>query len=247
MKHKVEARPFLTAEWRNLAMLNYEVDPSLVLSRVPAGTQLDSWQGKTFVSLVAFQFLDTRVRGVAVPFHRNFEELNLRFYVKRHADDGVRRGVVFIREIVPRRAIALVARLAYNENYLSFPMTHRIERHPPDEPRQVSVEYAWRSGGRRNRLGLETTGPPAMPAVGSIEQFIAEHYWGYVTRKGGGSLEYRVDHPAWEVWQSSAARLDADMSEIYGPEFVAPLSKPPDSAFLAEGSAVAVWPGKPLV
>ena len=154
--------------------------------------------------------------------------------------------MVFIREIVPRRAIALVARLAYNENYLSCPMTHRIERGSSDGSPNISVEYAWRAKGRWNRLGLETTGPAAMPAGGSIEQFITEHYWGYVTRKGGGSLEYRVDHPAWEVWQSNAASLDADVSRIYGPEFVEPLSKPPDSAFLAQGSAVTVWPGKPL-
>jgi uncharacterized protein YqjF (DUF2071 family) len=99
-------RVFLTAEWRNLAMLNYEVDQSLLLPFVPSGTTLDQWEGKTYVSLVGFRFLKTRVLGLPVPFHTNFDEVNLRFYVRRRIAGDVRRGVVFIREIVPRWAIA---------------------------------------------------------------------------------------------------------------------------------------------
>src|SRR4026208_556537 len=99
---KIHASPFLTAEWRRLAMLSFEIDPRVLSPLVPAGTELDEWQGRTFASLVGFLFLDTRVFGLAVPFHRNFEEVNLRFYVRRMASDGLRRGVVFVKEIVPR-------------------------------------------------------------------------------------------------------------------------------------------------
>src|SRR5438128_566574 len=134
-------RAFLTAEWRNLVMLNYAVDPRLLEKFVPAGTELDTWQGKTFVSLVGFRFLNTRVRGIAIPFHRNFNEVNLRFYVRRLEGNEVRRGVVFIREIVPRRAIATVARVAYNEPYVALPMSHRIESRTQGG---LDVEYAWR-------------------------------------------------------------------------------------------------------
>ncbi len=79
----VTPAPFLTAEWRHLAMLNYEIDPVILRPFVPSGTELDSWNGKTYVSIVGFLFLKTRVRGLAIPFHQNFEEINLRFYVRR--------------------------------------------------------------------------------------------------------------------------------------------------------------------
>src|SRR5262245_30634025 len=118
---------FLTAEWRYLAMINYQVDPSILQASVPAGTELDQWRGRTFVSLVGFLFLKTRVLGLRIPFHENFEEINLRFYVRRRGAEGWRRGVVFIREIVPRQAIATAARIFYNENYAARRMSHRIE------------------------------------------------------------------------------------------------------------------------
>jgi hypothetical protein len=117
---------FLTAEWRQLAMLNYEIDPARLRPLVPAGTEIDLWEGRAFISVVGFLFLNTRVRGIAFPCHQNFEEINLRFYVRRHAADGWRHGVVFVRELVPRAAIAFIARKFYNENYLALPMWHRI-------------------------------------------------------------------------------------------------------------------------
>ena len=91
----MDPRPFLTARWRYLAMLNYEVPPEALAPLVPAGTELDSWQGKTFVSVVGFLFLDTRVLGIAIPGHRDFEEVNLRFYVRRKAAGrlAARRGL----------------------------------------------------------------------------------------------------------------------------------------------------------
>jgi len=131
-------------------MLNYEVEPRLLAGFVPVGTELDSWNGKTFVSLVGFRFLKTRVFGVAFPFHCNFDEVNLRFYVQRRAGAEVRRGVVFVREIVPRRAIATVARAFYGERYLALPMSHRIQANDAD----VAVEYGWRFSQRWNRIHL---------------------------------------------------------------------------------------------
>jgi uncharacterized protein YqjF (DUF2071 family) len=77
-------------------MLNYEVEPERLMPLVPKGTELDTHDGKTFVSMVGFLFLNTRVMGLAIPFHRDFEEINLRFYVRRKAEDGWRRGVVFV-------------------------------------------------------------------------------------------------------------------------------------------------------
>ena len=241
----MHARNFLTAEWRHLAMLNYEIDPNVLQPLVPAGTELDNWQGRTFVSVVGFMFLDTRVFGVAIPFQRNFEEVNLRFYVKRKASDGWRRGVVFVKEIVPRIAIALTARIVYGEKYVAVPMQHRIDLDSgTDVPRAVS--YSWRFRGRENRLELTVGGAADEAPEGSDVEFITEHYWGYARRRDGRSMEYRVEHPRWRVSRAIKARLDCDIAELYGSQFVEFLQTPPASAFLADGSEVTVFRGSLL-
>lgn len=236
-------RPFLTAQWRHLAMLNYRVDPALLEPLVPAGTTLDSWRGAYFVSIVGFRFLDTRVLGIPIPFHRNFEEVNLRFYVRRTVAGDVRRGVVFVRELVPRMAIAVVARLMYNEPYQSLPMKHRIERGrgAPDEP--SLVEYSWRLRSGWSRVRVEPVGPSAPLMRGSEEEFITEHYWGYTRQRDGGTLEYRVVHPPWRVWQvpEGRASVSGSLEELYAAGFAKALAAPPDSAFLADGSAIQVY------
>lgn len=237
-------RVFLTAEWQHLAMLNYEVDAGLLLPFVPAGTELDHWNSRIFVSLVGFRFLKTRLLGfLPVPLHSNFEEVNLRFYVRRQAGSEVRRGVVFIREMVPRRAIAFVARTFYNENYVALPMAHEI-RSLGDN--RLSVEYRWRSGESWSGMNLETDGNFELPGEGSVEQFITEHYWGYAAQPDGGCVEYRVTHPSWRVWQVRQSALEGDAEKIYGKEFASVLESQPHSAFLAEGSAVTVMQGRRL-
>jgi len=241
---KTEAPVFLTAEWRHLVMLNYEVDPAMLASFVPAGTELDVWKGKNFASLVGFMFLNTRVRGIRIPFHQDFEEVNLRFYVRRRAEDGWRRGVVFIKELVPRMAIAFIARRFYNENYVALPMSHRIEK---TGDAVKSATYFWRFNGRENRLKVVTQGE-AQPLVADSEpEFITEHYWGYARQRDGGTMEYQVQHPRWQFWESRSAGFDGDAVALYGPQFGAALSRPPASAFLADGSEVSVFSGTRLV
>ena len=231
---------FLTAEWRYLAMLNYEVDPVILAPFVPAGTELDSWNGKIFVSVVGFLFLKTKVRGISIPFHQNFEELNLRFYVRRKADDGWRRGVVFIKELVPRAAIAFVARKFYNENYLAPPMSHHIDKTGGEIK---SAVYAWRFNGNKNHVKLVTRGEAQPLVEGSEQEFITEHYWGYARQRDGSTMEYRVEHPRWRVWEAQTSELQCDVTGLYGSRFGDCLNNPPASAFLAAGSEVAVYGG----
>jgi hypothetical protein len=230
---------FLTAEWRDLVMLNYAVDPTILAPHVPDGTEVDAWRGTTFVSLVAFSFLDTRVKGVAVPFHRNFEEINLRFYVRAKGPEGWRRGVVFVREVVPRRAIAAVARRLYNENYTACPTRCRRGTRAGTE----TLEYGWRSNGEWLSIGAAFSGRPALPAEGSEEEFITEHYWGYSSQRDGGTVEYRVEHPRWNVWTASGHTAVGDFERFYGAEFGEALAASPSSAFVADGSAVVVRRG----
>jgi uncharacterized protein YqjF (DUF2071 family) len=232
------AKIFLTAQWRQLAMLNYEIAPAVLQRFIPAGTELDSFAGKTFVSMVGFQFLDTRVWGIPFPFHRHFEEVNLRFYVRRKAADGWRRGVGFIKEIVPRAAIALAARKIYHENYVALPMAHVVDA--------ASAEYSWRFAGRPNRLKVVVRGEPSELREGSEAEFITEHYWGYSRQPDGATMEYRVEHPRWRVSEAVAATLHCDAAALYGAEFETALQCRPASAFLAEGSAVTVYCGERL-
>ncbi len=221
-------------------MLNYEIEPSVLAPFVPPGTELDSWNGKTFVSVVGFLFLRTRVLGIPIPFHQDFEEVNLRFYVRRKANDEWRRGVVFIKEIVPRAAIAFVARKFYNEPYIALPMGNEIE---VAAGWVKSAQYSWNFKGRSNCLKLIAQGEPVPLSDGSEAGFITEHYWGYNKQRNGSTLEYRVEHPRWRISEASAARLDCDVAGLYGARFCESLNSKPSSAFLAEGSVVKVRKG----
>jgi uncharacterized protein len=229
---------FLTAEWKNLVMLNYAVDASLLQRFVPAGTELDSFEGRTYLSIVGFEFNRTRIFGFPAPFHQAFEEVNLRFYVRRSS----KRGVVFIRELVPRRAVAAIARLAFNENYSCVPMSHRIETHAEDDV--VEAEYAWGSQSDRCLMRIETEGPAFLPLDGSASQFITEHYWGYAAQLGRGCLEYEVQHARWSIRRARRAEFSGSLAKLYGTEIEQALMRKPDSAFLAEGSPVTVFRGK---
>jgi len=236
------SRPFLTAEWRYLIILNYAVDPSLVAQLVPSGTELDQFRGRTYISLVGFRFERTRLRGLWIPFHSDFDEVNLRFYVKRKQDRPPRHGVVFVREVVPRWAIAKVAQLTFREKYVSLPMQHKVVE-PTSEGGRVQAEYRWRHGRKWNSLRVECAGRPVKPPDGSLEQFITEHYWGYTAQPDGAALEYHVEHDPWRVWQASRAKFEGDAEGLYGAEFARCLAREPDSSFMAEGSTVAVYPG----
>ncbi|MBV9880531.1 MAG: DUF2071 domain-containing protein [Gemmatirosa sp.] len=233
-------RAFLQAEWRQLVMLNYDADPDLLRPLVPAGTALDVWHGRALVSIVGFRFLRTRVLGVPVPFHRDFDEVNLRFYVRREMPDGeVRRGVTFVRELVPRRAIALVARLAYDEPYRAVPMRSRTP--PPGTPGRVAYEWRLPRDSAWQHVAAASVGAATVPAAGDEAAFVTEHYWGYTRQRDGGTVEYEVAHPRWRVWAAESPELVADVASLYGPAFVATLGTPPASTFVADGSAVTVF------
>lgn len=233
---------FLTAEWRNLAMLNYVIAPSVLAGRVPAGCELDDWHGRTFISVVGFQFHHTRVLGVPIPFHRHFDEVNLRFYVRRKVDGVWRRGVVFIKELVPRRAIAWVARRVYAEHYVALPMRHAVS--VPTADGVMFRTYQWQRNGTWEGLSVSYMGEPALPPDASEETFITEHYWGYVRRPDQATVEYQVTHPRWRVWKAATAWLECDVSAVYGDEFVEALSGAPTTAFIADGSPVIVHRGR---
>lgn len=232
-------RPFLTARWSNLFLATYVVPEELLTPRLPPGLELDRRDGHAFASLVAFDFLDTRVLGVPWPGYRDFPELNLRFYVRA----GDRRGVVFVREFVPPRLVAFLARLLYNEPYRSAPISSRMV----EAGDMLTAVYALTWQGKRHTLRATGAKPPARIDASGVEHFFKEHVWGFGRTRRGWTLCYEVSHPEWEVYPVREYAIDLDWAAVYGPEWGVMQGAEPYSTVLAVGSAVAVYPKGRLV
>lgn len=229
------ATTFLDAEWRKLLMFNYAVDEKLLLPYLPYKTELDLWNGVCYASLVGFLFLNTKMMGLKIPFHVNFEEVNLRFYVRYREGDSWKRGVVFIKEIVPRLAISVVANTLYGEHYETLPMRHQWTLAED----ALTVEYAWKKGSWHSmKATVENKLVPIAP--GSEPEFITEHYWGYTRLGSAKTSEYGVEHPRWDVYPVREYALDVDFEKIYGQPFRFLGELKPTSVFLAEGSRIQV-------
>jgi uncharacterized protein len=219
-------------------MANYEVDPGVLTRRLPAGTKFDLHEGRCFVSLVGFMFLNTRVLRMPVPFHINFEEVNLRFYVVRETEAEIRRGVVFVKEIVPRYAIAQVARKLYGEPYECWNMSNARSGD--------GVGYSWSNRNCSNNLSVRRDDSLGVPEPDSHAEFIIEHYWGYTRRGANRTDEYKVEHPKWELFATNDARIDVDFGGTYGSDFHFLSAQKPYSVVLAKGSEIAVYKGKTI-
>jgi uncharacterized protein YqjF (DUF2071 family) len=227
-------RAFLTAEWRNLILANFAVPEELLRPHLPPGCEFDRRDGACWASLVAFQFLNTRVLGISWPGFRNFPEWNLRFYVRR----GEERGVCFVREFVPQWTVATIARVLYNEPYRAARMAMDVR----DEPTGTRAEYRVRWGGREHTMRAESTAPPVRPAADSLEHWFKEHEHGFGTGRRGGLIRYGVEHPEWDVWPLRDLHIDIDWATLYGPEWAPMNGTAPASAVFAVGSAVRVSP-----
>lgn len=232
--------PFLTARWRNLVVLNYSVDPAVLTPFLPSGTELDYFENQALMSVIAFHFEETKLFGVMPTYPAyNFEELNLRFYVRRRVGDEVRRGVVFVKEVVPSALVAGTARLLYNEPYEARPMTHDFG-HFSDQV-GGTLTYGARIGARDVTVSATTSGELQPLAPHSIEEFILEHYWGYTRRPDGSTSEYRVAHEPWSYWTTSETSIAGNIAVLYPPNFKPFLEARPHSAFVARGSSVSVF------
>ena len=232
MEHSKQPSGFLTAEWRNLVLLSYAVPQSVLTPLLPPGCELDVIGTRAFVSLVALNFMRTRVMGIPWPGHVNFPEVNLRFYVRC----GKERGVVFIREFVPRAAVALVARLLYNEPYRGIHMKCKVEK----TSETLTVTHHLRLHGRDYSIRASADAATHLPSMNGTEHFFKEHQWGFGTSRHGRLQRYRVEHPFWEVHAVRGINMDWDWHAIYGPRFSFLQDQRPYSVILAEGSPVAV-------
>jgi uncharacterized protein len=227
---------FLTAEWNNLIMANYKIDPAILLPYIPHKTELDFYNDETYVSLIGFMFEQVRLKGFKIPFHVNFEEVNLRFYVK-YLDNGEwKRGAVFIKEVVPKPIISFVANTLYHEKYSTRPMKH-FYRKANDE---IRLGYHWKNKGKWNKIEATTNTQLLPMQKGSEEEFIAEHYFGYSKYNDATTFEYAVQHPSWEIYQVKNYIIDCDFKAMYGKEFSFLQNAVPNSVFVARGSPISI-------
>lgn len=227
---------FLTAKWEYLVMLNYQIPPEILTPYLPKGTQIDLYKGNALASVVGFLFNETKVFGLQWPFHTNFEEVNLRFYVKRYDGNKWKRGVAFVSEIVPKHIIAWMANALYNEHYSRMPMKHQAHI----ENDFLQLNYEWQNKQQWNSLKVKALNRPISIAPDSEEEFIFEHYWGYNQLNKNTLIEYGVEHPSWEIYPVTYYELKADIEGLYGTQFVPHLTKEPHSIMLAKGSGVTI-------
>jgi len=227
---------FLKAQWHNLIMANYEIDPDLLKPYLPKGVELDFYQGKCYVSLVGFLFKNTSLFKIPIPFWGNFEEVNLRFYVVRKINNEVKRGVVFINETVPNKIVAFVANKLYKEHYIAIPTKYRWQI----DAQNKQIEYQWKVNKIWNSIKVNASAKREKMELGSIEEFIFEHYYGYTKVNENKSLEYKVEHPSWEINKIKDYQINCDFAEFYGVNFEILNNAKPSSVMLAEGSQVSV-------
>ncbi len=229
-------RTFLKAQWQNLIMVNYEINPAVLLPYIPKGVELDYFNGKVYVSLVGFLFKDSSIFNIPIPLMGTFEEVNLRFYVIRKVGNETRRGVVFINETVPNKIVAWVANKLYKEHYIAIPTKHKwvLNSHIKE------IQYQWKVQSKWNSMKVKASSSKHKMETGSIEEFIFEHYYGYTKVNEQHSIEYKINHPRWEINAIQNHEIKCDFATFYGNDFANLNTAKPHSVMLAEGSAISV-------
>jgi uncharacterized protein YqjF (DUF2071 family) len=226
---------FLKANWENLVMANYEVDPAVLKPYLPKGVELDYYNFKTYVSLVGFMFKKTSLFGIPIPFFGSFEEINLRFYVQRLDGKKVKKGVVFINETVPFKIVALLANKLYKEHYISIPTKHKLNITDKKE-----IKYEWKINQKWNSISVYSDSNKYSIRPNSMEEFIFERYFGFTKIDENRSQEYRINHPKWVTNEIQENEINCDFAKMYGDAFANLTNRKPDTVLLAEGSSVNV-------
>lgn len=226
------SQPLITAAWTNIAVVTWEVEPDLLAPYVPPTLSLNLRDSMAFVSLVGLQFSNLRVRGVRVPGHQHFDEINLRFYVRKTGY----QGVTFIREYAPRPLAALMARILYSEPYRAAPVRGRITADEATIVAGYEIDY----GGRTSQFSLTGQRPPVRPDNTTLEHFLLEQHWGFTTTRGGQMMRYEVEHPVWHIYPIVSYTLDFDFAAVYGPKWAVLGESEPRSLVLATGSDVTI-------
>lgn len=233
-------KPLLTADWKNLIVVNYEIDPLVLNPYLPAGTEPDLWNNKCYISLIAFQFNHPKMKGIPIPFYKNFEQINLRFYVSKVYKGEVRKGVVFIKEIAAGNLLKAGAALIYNEHYTNLKTRHTINK----LPETTEIQYDWRLDKQWNYIHAIAGKDKTIPGADTVTAFITNRFWGYIKISPGKTAEFRVDHEPWKIHKVKSCEVNCDTKKLYGAALHTFLSQAPAFTFMIAGSSVKVYPKK---
>jgi uncharacterized protein len=233
-------RPFLTANWRNLVLVNFVVPADLLEPRLPPGCVLDRVPHSPdthLLSVVAMHFDNTRVWGVPVPFAQRFDEVNLRFYARQ----GDRHGSVFLRQYVPSRTILYGARWTYNQPY----ELARIQHVVAESGDHLEIRTRFERGRYTGAVSLRAERGAITPPVDSLEHFLKERYWGFDSDRRGRVFRYPVWHPVWRTHPVIDVDIDFDPGVLLGGDWRdVDWTAAYHSALFAEGSLSAIYPAE---
>lgn len=227
---------FLQAKWENIIMVNYAVPISILQPYLPKGVEIDTYQGKAYVSLVGFLFKQTRLFKIPILKFGTFEEVNLRFYVYRKEGNELKRGVVFINETVPYKVVAWLANKLYKEHYTAVKTEH--DWHIDDTSKKIT--YKWLINKRWNSIHVEAQNQDLEMSKNSFEEFIFEHYYGYTKVNASTTEEYKINHPRWNINVITTTKIVCDFEANYGSDFAFLNKAKPTSVFMAVGSSIEV-------
>jgi uncharacterized protein len=227
---------FLKANWEHIIMANYEIEPNVLLPFLPKGVELDLFEEKCYISLVGFMFKNTKLFNIPIPYLGTFEEINLRFYVKRIENGITKRGVVFINETIPYPIVAWVANKLYKEHYTVVPTKHEISKNK----NSLKIKFDWQVNKNWNSIYVEANNDATAMQANSLEQFIYEHYYGYTKVSDTKTEEYKLQHPSWKTYEVLDYKIDCNFEAMYGEAFSILNKTKPEAIFMAEGSAVGV-------
>ncbi len=236
IKERKKMKTFLKARWEDIVMVNYVIDPSVLRPYLPYGVELDTYDGLCFVSLVGFRFNKSSIFGIPIPFYGSFDEVNLRFYVKRKDGDEIKRGVVFISEVVPYQIVAVMANKLYKEHYSVAKMTSSIV--VVDGVKKI--DYHWQPNQETFVIHTSFDNESQPIVADSLEEFIYEHYYGFTKVNEAETWEYRVNHPRWQTNRIIDYDINCDFEAMYGTDFSFLNAQKPYSVYNALGSEVSI-------
>jgi uncharacterized protein YqjF (DUF2071 family) len=193
-------RPWvMTQSWHDLLFAHWRVDERRLRPHIPAAFDIDRFDGSAWLSVVPFTMSHVAPRGLpALPWLSSFPELNVRTYVSPR--DG-KRGVFFFSLDAARLPAVIGARAAFNLPYFHAKM--RVRRHGP----VVEYESRRRGGAAALQVRYEPTGPPSIPARGSLDFFLTERYCLYHLDRFGRPSRLEIHHAPWQL-QKAEARIE---------------------------------------
>lgn len=229
------------ASWHDMVVINFDIEPRIVEMHLPPGLEVDLYNDHSFISLVALKCRDTVIKGIRIPFHSNYAQLQLRCYVKRTDGDTTRRGTFFIKRFVPSRRVARLMSWWTGQKYQHMRIRTHVSGFQETDPNIMpEAQYECFVNGRWNKIKIKARSQRRKLRPESKDQFILDHQYAYYS-DGKNTFEYLVDHPPWLIWDAASGALDCDVEALFGKEFARPMKHRPSSVMLARGSDVTVY------